>query len=761
MDEADILGDRIAIMGGGQIKCCGTSLYLKQSYGVGYTFTVSLDIADEIANSIDGIKQSVDAFVFSEVPNSESVSLAGSELTYRLPFEQTATFSKLFDRLDEEKEKLNIKSYGISVTTLEEVFLKIGHDEGDNIDEPSENEEHAGSADSNKIRMDAKDKLEAQNQFKQPTISDFALQEKSAFSIFFIHIYAVLFKRFFWSIRDYKALLCSLFCPVILSGMALGLLTIQIATNQPNIELSTTNWYDSVSDVIIPVANFTGAYPANGTYYPIEGTFYNDNHSMYDAYVEYVEAEVGMLDLVNVDIDPSSVYEVNSTNYYDDPLENAFFSYAYNATVGAYPSYYNITKAFQDWLLTQTQTEYYNAFLFMPYSKTTNAQKHVYFGINGSALHSLPITLNLWNNWILRTLFQSNATSIKVNNHPLPVTTRQNLFGVQITGFATTTYLVIAFSFIPAGAIFFIVNEKTKLTKHQQLVSGISFAAYWIANFIADLIIGLPASFLVFASIFVFDTTTYKGDASAPFLCIMLMFLWSGIPFTYLLSFLFSSPSKAQLTTILLFIITGIILATVAFVLDLIESTKDVNDSLKNIYRIFPIYLKTESLFNVSEQALLQKSDQDYFGWDVTSRNYTIAAIEGLGYFAAVLLLEYLSSFPVLLSKLGYTTNRPCTETDDELDEDVLAEKQRILSGLTQTPEGEVHFNKDKVSDTVVLAGLRKVYDPAGSSRILPCFSNVPDEDKIEAVKNLYFGVKQSEVFGYLGVNGYVLSIRW
>jgi ATP-binding cassette, subfamily A (ABC1), member 3 len=29
MDEADFLGDRIAIMGDGQLKCCGSSLFLK------------------------------------------------------------------------------------------------------------------------------------------------------------------------------------------------------------------------------------------------------------------------------------------------------------------------------------------------------------------------------------------------------------------------------------------------------------------------------------------------------------------------------------------------------------------------------------------------------------------------------------------------------------------------------------------------------------------------------------------------------------
>ena len=33
MDEADVLGDRIAIMTEGVIKCCGSSLFLKNKYG--------------------------------------------------------------------------------------------------------------------------------------------------------------------------------------------------------------------------------------------------------------------------------------------------------------------------------------------------------------------------------------------------------------------------------------------------------------------------------------------------------------------------------------------------------------------------------------------------------------------------------------------------------------------------------------------------------------------------------------------------------
>jgi ATP-binding cassette, subfamily A (ABC1), member 3 len=41
MDEADILGDRIAIMAGGVVKCCGSSLFLKNRFGIGYNLVIA------------------------------------------------------------------------------------------------------------------------------------------------------------------------------------------------------------------------------------------------------------------------------------------------------------------------------------------------------------------------------------------------------------------------------------------------------------------------------------------------------------------------------------------------------------------------------------------------------------------------------------------------------------------------------------------------------------------------------------------------
>ena len=40
MDEADILGDRIAIISCGKLRCCGSSLFLKSQFGDGYHLTL-------------------------------------------------------------------------------------------------------------------------------------------------------------------------------------------------------------------------------------------------------------------------------------------------------------------------------------------------------------------------------------------------------------------------------------------------------------------------------------------------------------------------------------------------------------------------------------------------------------------------------------------------------------------------------------------------------------------------------------------------
>ena len=58
MDEADILGDRIAIISKGKLQCCGTSLFLKGHYGNGYYVTLTKKAPEErpgTARTVKGV----------------------------------------------------------------------------------------------------------------------------------------------------------------------------------------------------------------------------------------------------------------------------------------------------------------------------------------------------------------------------------------------------------------------------------------------------------------------------------------------------------------------------------------------------------------------------------------------------------------------------------------------------------------------------------------------------------------------------------
>ena len=56
MDEADYLGDKIGIMGEGQLKCLGSSIFLKNKFGKGYNLTLTKSLvtsdSDPILNVI-------------------------------------------------------------------------------------------------------------------------------------------------------------------------------------------------------------------------------------------------------------------------------------------------------------------------------------------------------------------------------------------------------------------------------------------------------------------------------------------------------------------------------------------------------------------------------------------------------------------------------------------------------------------------------------------------------------------------------------
>jgi len=116
MDEADILGDRIGIMINGQLKCLGSSIFLKNRFSAGFKLNV---IKKAAANEL--IEPFLYRYFFSFVKTSE----IGQEATFLIPQKEQAALKAFFEDFDRNLDRLEVKSYGVSNSSLEEVFLKI------------------------------------------------------------------------------------------------------------------------------------------------------------------------------------------------------------------------------------------------------------------------------------------------------------------------------------------------------------------------------------------------------------------------------------------------------------------------------------------------------------------------------------------------------------------------------------------------------------------------------------------------------------
>lgn len=117
MLEADVLGDRIAIMSNGKLKAVGSPFFLKKHFGVGYHLVCAKKDASSDSSKVTALLQKY-------IPDVKKESEIGTELSYLLDDRNVLVFQNMLQDLESNSDELNIESYGISLTTLEEVFLK-------------------------------------------------------------------------------------------------------------------------------------------------------------------------------------------------------------------------------------------------------------------------------------------------------------------------------------------------------------------------------------------------------------------------------------------------------------------------------------------------------------------------------------------------------------------------------------------------------------------------------------------------------------
>ncbi|XP_053674249.1 phospholipid-transporting ATPase ABCA3-like [Anopheles nili] len=121
MDEADVLGDRIAVLCDGELRAVGTPFFLKKRFGTGYRLvcvkrpTCQPDVITELLRQY--------------LPDVAIESDVETELCIRLHEHHRAMFQPALEELERSIERCGISSYGIAFSTLEEVFMRLANED--------------------------------------------------------------------------------------------------------------------------------------------------------------------------------------------------------------------------------------------------------------------------------------------------------------------------------------------------------------------------------------------------------------------------------------------------------------------------------------------------------------------------------------------------------------------------------------------------------------------------------------------------------
>lgn len=270
MDEADLLGDRIAIISQGRLYCSGTPLFLKNCFGTGFYLTLVRKMkniqsqrggcegvcsctskgfstrcptrVDEITEEqvLDGDVQELMDLVYHHVPEAKLVECIGQELIFLLPnknFKQRA-YASLFRELEETLADLGLSSFGISDTPLEEIFLKVTEDAGAGsmfVGGAQQKREQAGlrhpcSAPTEKLRQYAQaphtcspGQVDPPKGQPSPEPEDPGVPFNTGARLILQHVQALLVKRFHHTIRSRKDFVAQIVLPATFVFLALML----------------------------------------------------------------------------------------------------------------------------------------------------------------------------------------------------------------------------------------------------------------------------------------------------------------------------------------------------------------------------------------------------------------------------------------------------------------------------------------------------------------------------------------------------------
>ncbi|KAJ0402315.1 hypothetical protein P43SY_008556 [Pythium insidiosum] len=759
MDEADILGDRIAIMAEGEIRCVGSSLFLKNRFGVGYRLSFVLRQDQKSGNAL-GSRRDIEtrfvALLRRHVSQARLATDIGTELTFQLPFETSAQFPALFEELDARRDELGVESYAISVTTLEEIFLKVAESRLQPTDHPS-------------TKLTPRD-VEPKHPDQDGTVAS-STPTHSLLGWFALQMRALLLKRLLCAKRDKSMLFYSTVLPIIVLFAGLSALKLSLfILNDPKVDLRPDGQFALGKETPIPFACV------------VAGGGVADDWCSTLMHRDMLSGGVpSSLPVEAVVYGGSSTPSVFNLPYTDPPISpNDTTGYCLRFGELAFERGYGRDASTMAPLRDPPVDGQYGGFVV----QATGADQVLSYNImvNSSSIHGAPTYKALVDEAIHRFLVSSNGAvdqqpRIRVATHPFPLSFKtRSIFG-SFLSLPAVLFVLIAFTFIPASMMPFLVKEKQRdhNARHQQVLSGVSLFAYWLANFIFDLLVYLVpmvVAILLLRSYGITSSLSSRGNESKTCLgctqhvpeAVIALFVLFGTaiaPWTYLMSHLMHDAGACLLYTVMLNFLFGLVLLLTSYSLDSLESTRAMNEVLVFLWRCSPLFSLSNGLLRViitDIQALFGFSSEprSAFSTEVAGNEIWYLAVEGPLFFVLAWIVDMLRTGELticghdvrhLLEQLRQrwralmkpqgrlhaeeASTQGGRDAAELIDEDVKAERDRVLAQDAAYQDGA------RKEDIVRLLRLGKMY-PNGK----------------RALSQLTFGLQRGECFGFLGING-------
>ncbi len=286
--------------------------------------------------------------------------------------------------------------------------------------------------------------------------------------------------------------------------------------------------------------------------------------------------------------------------------------------------------------------------------------------------------------------------------------------------------------------------ERLNNSKHLMRISGISLFAYWLSNFIMELIKYYFTAGICVLLIWIF------GFYEKYFAIFYLVYGPPMILSTYILSFLFDNESSAQNGVILLNFLIGALGSSVVLIFRGWDTLLEVGKGLAYGFSLLPSFSFAYAFTSLLNRAIIYIADEPEKYWLLLADEHKIIELKYTGQQVLYLCAEFVV-YGILLAiveKIQYTFKEP---PNDKLpstvsDSEVLQEIERATTDKSKVIINDEDNENEKQEYAVHLQNLRKTFDdPEGKF----CSG-----DQKTAISNLSFCLEYGECFGLLGVNG-------